>query len=202
MSNWDFLGLCFCFLMSRSSWPLTIQKLISGGLPSPAGITSSQAPVVSSSTVPTNVIMSSRLNPRAPSFTLSQHSKLGPPTQPTVPNFQPQLPPIHNQQQQQQQMFNSFKMNNSFGSRNSNMIPGGRQGGVPQSMNMTTSWNPYGNESSVVDLQNLAALASATGTLDPQVLFSPVDPIVHDNQQQSNCSKNKPRLFKPLFKST
>ncbi len=49
-------------------------------------------------------------------------------------------------------------------------------------MNLAGGWNAYSNEA--VDLQGLAAIASATGTLDPQVLFAGMDQSMQDNQSK------------------
>jgi len=177
----------FCTAAAAATRVNTLTSVGLTGVPA----TSPSAPTASSST-PTNVVISSRLNPRAPSFSLPQYSKMGPSgqQQPSVSAYQQQqqqpqpFSSIH-QQQPQHNMPGGFKVN-SFGPRNNNNISSGGRSGIGSGINLSGGWTSYSNEH--VDLQGLAVLASATGTLDP-LIFNPMESSMQDNQSKYKVSK-------------
>lgn len=100
--------------------------------------------------VTTNVVLSSRLNPRAPSFTLP-HSKVSAAVQPPSQQF--------NQPLLQQQQHNAFKLGHlgQFGTRNTAALPNQARpiGGL--NLGQTQGWGSYGDGPSSTDFQGLAS---------------------------------------------
>lgn len=142
--------------------------------------------------IPTNIILSSRLNPRAPSFLV----KVGPGGQ-----QQPQQPPLSigqqhpnvnvnsafastqsSQHQQQNAYMAQFKQ--SLGGQGQVQHPG--QGyGQPQSRRLGSNWTGYSNGSleDIPGFQTLSGLSGPGGMLDPATLIGGLDNI-HDNQSE------------------